>query len=666
MTKKPLHIAQKTRHEETTRLFTGIISVNARGVGYVPAEGFEQDIEISFENLNTALHGDIVEVKMLGKAPPRGTRPGTAPKGARFAGRVLRVVERAKVEFVGTLEEERGAWFLKPDDRRMYVDILIRKPSEPLQNNTKALVALTHWTDPQKNPEGEIKEIIGQKGEHNVEMHAIILAHGFATAFPSEVLAEAHALEKQRTIPQAEIARRRDFRTVPTFTIDPADAKDFDDALSVRELENGRVEVGIHIADPSFYVRPGTAIEREARKRATSIYLVDRTIPMLPEILSNDICSLNADEDKLTFSAVFTLDSAARVESRWFGETVINSNKRFTYEEAQEVLDARQGPYAEELHILNELAFKLRDKRFKEGSIAFDQDEVKFKLDAAGRPIAVYKKERLDTNLLIEDFMLLANSEVAEFVYNHAKKKGVRERAFIYRIHDTPKEDRLAELEIFLKAIGYELRSGSKGPVSAKNINALFKEIEGKPEENLIKVATIRSMAKAIYSTKNIGHFGLAFKYYTHFTSPIRRYPDILVHRILRHHLGGTRIPDHELEQYERLAIHASEREVEATEAERESIKYKQIEYMKERIGQTFAGVISGVAEWGVYVEESETKAEGLVRLRDLKDDFYMLDKKNYRVVGEKKKKIFALGDSVKIKLVAADLETRTIDWALV
>jgi len=664
--------AKKTKEKhlkEGTRLLAGIISVNSRGTGFLPAEGFEQDIEILFENLNTALHGDAVEVKVLGKARS-GARRGTKPKGLpaqaglRFGGKVVRIVERAKTEFVGTLEQENGRWFLKPDDRRMYADILVTKIRDNAVPNDKALVTLTHWTDSQKNPEGEIKEIIGPKGEHNVEMHAIVLEHGFATSFPQEVEAEARALSKHREISKEEITKRRDFRKVTTFTIDPADAKDFDDALSVRELPNGSIEVGIHIADPSFYIQPGSVIDREARKRATSIYLVDRTIPMLPEVLSNDICSLNPNEDKLTFSAVFELDREGKVLTRWFGETVIHSNRRFTYEEAQEVLDTKKGVQVRELELLNNLAYKLREKRFKEGSIAFDQDEVKFTLDTQGRPIAVYKKERLDTNLLIEDFMLLANSEVAEFVYNHAKKSGLRERSFIYRIHDVPKEDRLADLEIFLRAIGYELKSG-KGPVLAKDINALFKEIEGKPEESLIKVATIRSMAKAIYATKNIGHFGLAFKYYTHFTSPIRRYPDIMVHRILRHHLSGTRIPEHELESYERIAIHSSEREVEAAEAERESIKYKQIEFMQSRVGQTFEGVISGVAEWGIYVEESETKAEGLVRLRDLKDDFYIFDKKNYRIVGEKKKKIHSLGDRVKVKLLAANLETRTIDWAL-
>ena len=646
------------KKQDQTKKITGIISVSSRGTGYVPAEGFPQDIEIPQEALNTAFNGDTVEVETRGKTRGFKGKPG------RIAGAVVKIVERAKTEFVGTLEKEGGRFLLKADDRRMYVPIEINRPPQDAAGGMKALVTLERWSNPKQNPTGTIKELLGQKGENSVEMHAIVLEHGFATSFPPEVLAEAKELEQYRNIPVAEIARRRDFRTVPTFTIDPADAKDFDDALSVKELPNG-YEIGIHIADASHYLKVGTKLDAEARKRATSIYLVDRTIPMLPEVLSNDICSLNAHEDKLTFSAVFKLDAKGKVLERWFGETIINSNKRFTYEEAQGILDAKNGEYFKELNILNTLAYKLREERFKEGSVAFEQDEVKFKLDAEGKPLSVYKKARLDTNLLVEDWMLLANREVAEFVYNHAKKKGVRERAFVYRVHDLPKEDRLAELEIFLRAIGYELRSGDTKSISPHDFNKLFKQIEGKPEEGLIKVATIRSMAKAVYSTKNIGHFGLAFKYYTHFTSPIRRYPDVMVHRILRHHLGGSKISDTELDNYERLAIFSSEREIEAAEAERESIKYKQVEFMRGKVGQIFEGIISGVTEWGMYVEEKETKAEGLVRIRDIGDDYFVLDKKNYRIVGERTKKTYSLGDPLRVKLSAADLDTRTIDWKL-
>ena len=640
--------------------YTGVINISTRGVGYVSTEDSEEDLEIQPEFLNTALHGDQVEVLAKGRGPSMNGRP------PRLQGAVVTVTERAKTSFVGTLTRSESRWFLVPDDRRVYVDIAIApEDTEGLKPGYKALVEIEPWQNPKENPRGRIKELLGEKGENTVEMHAIVLEHGFATLFPPEVLAEAEALKVNHAIATEEIVRRRDCRSLTTFTIDPADAKDFDDALSVRELEGGLVEVGVHIADPSFYVKPGSAIDREARKRATSVYLVDRTIPMLPEVLSNDICSLNANEDKLTLSAIFTLDPDGEVRERWFGETVIHSNKRFTYEEAQGVLDAKEGPFLKELTLLDALAGKLRAKRVKDGAISFEQDEVKFKLDERGKPIAIYKKARIDTNFLIEDFMLLANREVAQFVHQNAKAMGFREGGFIYRVHDAPKEDRLADLELFLRAIGYELKRES-GSLSPKDLNTLFKEIEGTPEENLIKVATIRSMAKAVYTTKNIGHFGMAFKYYTHFTSPIRRYPDMMVHRILRYHLAHKRIPDQELEGYERLAVHSSEREVEASEAERESIKYKQAEFMQERIGEKFDGIVSGVAEWGLYVEEKNTKAEGLVRIRNLGNDFFVLDKKNYRIVGEKTKKIFSLGDTVRVKLAAADPETRTIDWELV
>ena len=640
------------KHQKTQeKKMTGVISVSARGTGYVPAEGFAQDIEVQPEALNTALHGDRVEIALRGRRP--------RPQGA-----VARVLERARTEFVGTLMKDGDRFMLKPDDRRFYTSILIPHPPKNARAGHKALVEFSAWSDPRRLPEGVVREMLGPKGEHAVEMHAIVLEHGFRTEFPPEVLEEAQKLERARTIPSAEAVRRRDFRGVPTFTIDPADAKDFDDALSVRALSDGGAEVGIHIADPSHYVRPGSAIDREARRRGTSIYLVDRTIPMLPETLSNDLCSLNPDEDKRTLSAVFTLDGNARVRSQWFGESVIRSVKRFAYEDAQALLDAGAGPYHPELSLLNALAGKLRREREKEGALNFDQDEVKFKLDPEGRPLGVYKKPRLATNLLIEDFMLLANRAVAEFVYEHAKKKGLRERAFIYRIHDVPKEDRLEELEVYLKAMGHELREG-KRRITPHDFNRLFKDIEGKPEEDLIKVATIRSMAKALYATKNIGHFGLAFRYYTHFTSPIRRYPDLMVHRILKQHLAGTRIQEDELGEYERIALSSSEREVEAAEAERDSIKYKQVEFMQGYVGQTFNGIVSGVAEWGVYVEEAETKAEGLLRMRSLGSDYFVLDKKNYRVVGERTQKTYALGDRVRVRLAAADLETRTIDWTL-
>jgi ribonuclease R len=451
-------------------------------------------------------------------------------------------------------------------------------------------------------------------------------------------------------------------RGVITFTIDPADAKDFDDAISFKKLDNETFEVGIHIADVTYYVKPGDAIDREAQSRGTSIYLVDRTIPMLPEVLSNDVCSLNQKEDKLAFSAIFELDKKGKVMKRWFGRTVINSDKRFTYESAQEILDKGVGQFAEELKMLEKIAKELRENRFNEGSIAFETDEVKFELDKNRKPINVKVKERTETMLLIEDFMLLANREVAKFTYNLSKSRGIRDSIAIYRIHDVPNQEKIEELSVFLKAIGHNL-DVKGGEIDSKKINKLLKEIKGKPEERLITTATIRSMAKAIYSTKNIGHFSLSFKYYTHFTSPIRRYPDMMVHRILSSHLDGSKIPEKELKLYSRLAINSSQREAEAVSAERDSIKYKQVEYMTEHIGKVFDGIITGVTAFGIFVEETKTKAEGIIKIRDLEDDYYVFERNKYSLVGEKRNKKYQLGDSMRIKLVEADLDSKTITW---
>ncbi len=631
------------------RILSGVIALTAKGVGYVEHEGFPEDIEIATENLRTALHRDTVEVEI----PPFRVR-------GRVQGRVVRVLSRAKSSFVGTLREEGGRWFLAPDDRKFYATIAL-PPRNAGDRGKKALAALARW-EPGKDPEGTVVEVIGPAGEHETEMRAIVLERGFAVGFPPEVEREAGAIP--RDIPEREVARRRDFRSVPTMTIDPEDAKDFDDALSVRALAGGGHEVGVHIADVSFFVRPGSAIDREAARRGTSIYLVDRTIPMLPEVLSNDLCSLKPEEDRLAFSAVFTVGPDGAIRERWFGETVIRSAKRFTYEEAEKVLRTGTGPLAAELSVLDGVARKLRDERMREGSIAFEQDEVKFRLDADGRPVGVYKKPRLSTNLLVEDWMLLANREVAAWVYRRSKGARDRSVAFVYRVHDAPDPEKIDELAVFLKAVGYELAT-HRGAVSSRDINRLFKEIEGKPEENLIKTATIRSMAKAVYSTKNIGHFGLAFRYYTHFTSPIRRYPDLMVHRVMKRHLDGTPISPREFAHYERLAVQSSEREIAAVAAERESVKMKQVEFLAGRVGEAFEGVIAGVAEWGLYVEEKETKAEGLVRIRTLGGDYFIHDEKNYRLVGEKTKRVYRLGDPVRMKLVAADPAAKTLEWEL-
>lgn len=634
----------------------GIISITRRGVGYVTAENIEEDIEIEPEQLGTALHGNMVEVTLL----PR-------KRGKRVQGTVTKVMTRQKTRFVGILERESGHLLLKADDRRMYRDILIPEqkiPTKQIEKDTKALVRLTTWHDQKKNPEGEIIHIIGKTGLHETEMQAIVLEHGFEAAFPREIEKEAEAIRKGKSISKQDIAQRRDFRDVTTFTIDPDDAKDFDDALSIRELGNGNIEVGIHIADVSHYVQPGSAIDTEAQGRGTSIYLVDRTIPMLPEVLSNDVCSLNPGEDKLTYAAVFELDHNAHLKNSWFGETVIHSDKRFTYEEAQNVLNLKKGEYFHELQTLDRLAKIMRKKRAAAGAISFEQDEVKFRLDESGKPLEVFKKKRLDTHMLVEDFMLFANRNVAEHVHQFCKKQGLREAMFVYRIHDLPDADRLEELGIFLRAVGYDFEV-TEGKDLGQDINRLFKQIEGKPEESLIKTATIRSMAKAVYSTKNIGHFGLAFQYYTHFTSPIRRYPDVMVHRIMKSLFGGHRLTQEQFHQYERLTIKSSQREIEAVGAERDSVKYKQVEYMLDKVGQTFDGVVVGVTEWGLYVEEAKTRADGLLRIKNLADDYYLYEKKRYRLVGEKRKRAYSLGDKMKVKLVDANLEDRTLEWKM-
>ncbi|MDP6659637.1 MAG: ribonuclease R [Candidatus Pacebacteria bacterium] len=641
------------KNSDAGKKFKGIISVTARGTGYVPLEGFEKDIEIPFENLNTALNGDMVEARLV---KTRGDK--------RQQGEVVEILERDKTQFVGTIERDEEGFFLVSDDRRMYADISTKDAEKKrIKEGTKALVEITRWEKGDEYPEGAVLRTLGMKGEHETEMQAIVLGHEFDTSFPKEVEKEAKEINDNRKITDEEINKRRDFRDTPTFTIDPDDAKDFDDALSVKTLPNGNIEVGIHIADVTHYVRPGSEVDKEAQKRGTSVYLVDRTIPMLPEILSNDICSLKPDEDRLTFSAVFTLDSSGEIKDKWFGKTIIHSDKRFTYKEAQDVLDEKDGVFIDELTKIRDLAKKIRVKRMKEGAISFEQDEVKFKLNEKGMPIDVVVKERLETNLLIEDFMLMANKGVAEFIFELCKAQGLGTPTFIYRIHDVPKNEKIAELEIFLRAIGYDIKT-KKGEMSSKEINKLLESIKGKPEEKLIQMATIRSMAKAIYSTKNIGHFSLSFRHYTHFTSPIRRYPDMMAHRIFFGHLDKSPIPNDELKRYSNLAIKSSQREIEAVAAERESIKYKQVEYMKEHIGEKFNGLITGVTDFGIFIEERKTKAEGLVRLADM-DDYYELEKGGYSLVGKKGRKRYAVGDEVKIELLDADLDERRISWKI-
>lgn len=637
----------------------GLIMVRGKGTGFLAVENQEEDIIITPENLNFALNGDLVEIELLKSVP-----------GKRQEGKVIKVIESARTEFIGTVKERQvggeKTYFLSPDNYRIHIRPIL-PDARVTDSGMKVVVKIKTWTDPSQDPVGEITETLGKAGDHETEMQAIIRNGGFSENFPeiiSEAAKEIHQNKDQIFAEALKDPKRRDYRHVTTFTIDPADAKDFDDALSIIKLPNGNYEIGVHIADVSHYVIDGEHIDLEARDRGTSIYLVDRVIPMLPEVLSNDLCSLRPNEDRLAFSAIFEINSDASVVSAWYGQTVIHSDKRFSYEEAQEVIDKQNGPHLEDLNTLMTLSRIIRKRRYQSGAIAFEQPEVKFELDEKGYPIRAYTKVRTETMLMIEDFMLLANKSVATHIYDLAKAEG-KDAAFIYRIHDVPNPEKIEELSIFLHMLGYELKT-NKGLVNAKDINILLKEIEGKPEENLIKTATIRSMAKAVYSTKNIGHYGLAFKYYSHFTSPIRRYPDLMAHRLLRRHLDKSPISGKEMAKFEKLSIQSSEREVEAVRAERDSIKYKQVEYMAPKVGQTFAGVITGVTDWGVYVEEKESKSEGMVKLSSMKSDYFEHDSSKYQVKGQRSGKKYRLGDEVQIKLVRADLEEKQLDFELV
>ncbi|MDE1875068.1 MAG: ribonuclease R [Patescibacteria group bacterium] len=659
------------------KTFVGILSVNSKGVGFVGdpalagADGKpgikpgakrgkkEEDYEIQPEALHTAMHKDEVEVRPL----------GVKSRWGRDLAEVVRIVKRDKMRFVGAIEDAANGFALVPDDKRLYKDIYIARADAKDPNTgklathgDKVYAEIVAWDEKKGYPEGKVLEIIGRKGEHNAEMRAIVLERGLAYDFPAAVVAEAEEIERNKAITDAERKLRRDFSDTPTFTIDPVDAKDFDDAISMKFFDNGTYEIGVHIADVSHYVREGTALDREARSRGFSVYLVDRTIPMLPEVLSNDVCSLNPDEDKLTFSSVFVMNDKGEVLNRWFGKSIIRSWKRFTYEGAQDVLEGKSHEHQKELIKLNEIAKKLREKKEEEGAIDFETDEVKFELDRLGKPIRVYKKVRKDAHKLVEEFMLLANREVAHFMYQAAEKN---RGAFLYRIHDQPVTEKIDNLAILVRAMGYHLPVGKKG-VAVRDLKHLFKQIEGTTEESLIKTAAIRSMAKAVYSTQNIGHYGLAFEYYTHFTSPIRRYADLIVHRLLHRELVKGKIAAGEMAKYEKIAQDNSDKEIKAAEAERASIKYMQVQYMSERVGQVFEGTISGVSEWGIYVEDKETKCEGMVRLKDMTDDYYVWDEKAYAVVGEKTGKRYSLGDTVRFKVVGADLEKRTLDYAIV
>jgi ribonuclease R len=634
----------------------GIISITRGGSGFLAHEKYEEDIYISRNSIDIALNGDTVQVEILKK------------KDKRAEGKVTKVLKRATEDFVGTIKKGKGAPTFEADDQRMHAKIRI-KNAKDTKLGDKVLVKIVHWKNSYTGPVGEVIKTLGKAGEHEAEMQGVIVTHGFAEEFPADVLKEAEEIGQRLAVSDKDIERRRDMRKVPTFTIDPKTAKDFDDALSVEKKLDGNVEIGIHIADVSHYVKEDTALDRDARKRATSVYLVDRVIPMLPEVLSNDVCSLNPDEDRFAFSTIFTFSNSKgspwTVVDRWFGRTVIRSQMRFTYSNAQDVIDAKKGKFVDELLLTDEIGKHLRKERERKGAISFDTEEVQFELDEKGKPIRVFVKERLETMKLIEEFMLLANREVAEWIGNHCKDKKEHQRTFIYRIHDTPDPDKIEELQIFLKAIGHDL--GKDGhQIASKDIDKLLRDVKGKPEEALVQMATLRSMAKAIYSHKNVGHFSLGFQHYTHFTSPIRRYPDIIAHRILWSHLKGPEISKKEMEAYQKAAITSSEREVAAVQAERESVKYKQVEFMVDKVGQEFEANITGVTEHGLFLAEKESRAEGLAHISSLGDDYYNYDQKTYAIVGKKTKKKYRLGDTVKVRLKTSNLDKRQIDWEVV
>ncbi|MDP2789091.1 MAG: ribonuclease R [bacterium] len=629
----------------------GVISVSAKGTGYVGAPGLKEDVEIDFRHLNTALHGDSVEIFLHPKSKTRQT------------GEVSKILKRAKMGFAGVLEKENNRFFLKPDDTKMYTDILIPENSlGGARVGEKVFTEITSWKDRGTMPDGRITKVFGKPGDNEAEMQAIAKEKGFDSGFPLQVEAEAQKI-KERGISEGDYMGRRDFRKILTFTIDPADAKDFDDALSFEKIGDDEFEVGIHIADVTHYLKIGSELDNEARARGTSVYLVDRTIPMLPEALSNDLCSLVPNQDRLAMSAVFILDKNGTVKKQWLGRAVINSQKRFTYEEAEETIENVSLPLHKELSILNNIAKKLTRERLDQGAMLLDQEEVKFVLDKKGVPIKVTKKVAGQSNKLIEEFMLLANKKVAETISGGETPK--KADVFVYRIHDLPPKEKMVDLAFFLRSLGHKV-SLKDGIIPTKEINKILEELKGRGEKDTVSRAVIRSMAKAIYSTKNVGHYGLGFEYYTHFTSPIRRYPDVLVHRFLASYVAGEKIGKDKLQQFEEISRISSEQEKNAADAERASVKYKQVEYMSSRLGHQFEGIISGISEWGIFVEEKETKCEGLIRLRDMADDFYIFNEKKLELLGQKRKKRYRLGDKIKIKVKSVDLEKKTIDYVLV
>jgi len=649
--------------EDAKSYHQGKVDITGRGNAYIVIEGMDEDVFVPNNKINKAFHKDVVEVFIH-----------PSKKGKKPEGQVHKIIERHKTTFVGIVDMQKTFAFVRPTDFRMYTDIFVSNDKlGTAENGDKVIVEMTDWPDGVDSPYGKITEVLGKPGEHNTEIHSILAEYGLPYEFPVEV--ERFANEIDTSIKAEEIKKRRDMREVLTFTIDPKDAKDFDDALSYKVLDNGNFEIGIHIADVSHYVKEDTLLDDEAYERATSVYLVDRVVAMLPEVLSNNACSLRPNEEKYTFSAVFEVDRKANVVEQWYGRTVTNSNERFAYEEAQHIIETGTGSIPLEISIrdkayvvaddvveatlsMDRLAKIMRRKRMNEGAISFDKVEVRFNLNEDNEPVSVYFKEAKDANKLIEEFMLLANRKVAEFIGKQKPKK-----TFVYRIHDDPNEDKLIALNGIVARFGYKLDFKDKKSISA-SLNKLLEDVKGRKEQNLVDTLAIRSMSKAIYTVDNIGHYGLSFDYYTHFTSPIRRYPDVMVHRLLQHYLDGG--SSAKAEVFEQKCKHSSDMEGLAVSAERDSIKYMQIKFMQDHQDQEFVGVISGVTEWGIYVEIIENKCEGMVRIRDIKGDYYIFDEKEYAIVGERTKKTFQLGDEVIVMVKSTDLIKRHLDFALI